>query len=282
MRVDLHIHTTASDGTWSPAQLVQQVRQTGIDLFAVADHDAIANVRATEALAREHGLHFIHAVEVSSTWNNQLIHILGYGIDLDDAELLAMLDENYRKLASVDDQSIHKLIAAGYDLTFEEFEAYQNDPTRGGWKALNFMIDKGICSGVKDFFGRLFVGEMALHYPPFADPAQAVRIIHRAGGTAIWAHPGNNVLNGRTADEIFEYVRSIGIDGLECYTPYHDASLVTHCLDFCRRHQLLITAGSDCHGTFVAERVLGQPETHLAQLNLGPLLDYAGIGENKF
>lgn len=272
MRVDLHIHSTASDGTWTPEQIVEQVCQAGIGLFAVADHDSIDNVRATEALADVRGLHFIRAVEVSSSWNKQSIHILGYGINLDDAELLAMIDENYRKLASVDDQSIHKLIAAGYDLSFEEFVAYQNDPMRGGWKALNFMIDKGICSGVKDFFGRLFVGEMALDYPAFADPAEAIRIIHRAGGTAVWAHPGNNVLNGRTADEIFDYMRAIGIDGLECYTPYHDAALTARCLDFCRRHGLLITAGSDCHGSFVPERVLGQPHVSLSQLDLGPLL----------
>ncbi|MBN1936670.1 MAG: PHP domain-containing protein [Anaerolineae bacterium] len=278
MRVDLHIHSTASDGTWNPRELVQQVQATGIDLFAVADHDSVGNVRATEALARERGLHFIRAVEVSSTWNVQLIHILGYGIDLNDAALLAMIDENWHRLASVDDQSIRKLIAAGYEISFEEFETYQNDTSRGGWKALNFMIDKGICSGVKDFFGRLFVGEMALHYPAFADPAEAVQIIHRAGGTAIWAHPGSNVLNGRTADEIFDYVRDIGIDGLECYTPYHDAPLVARCLDFCRQHGLLITAGSDCHGGFVAERALGQPEARLSQLNLGPLLGYARIG----
>lgn len=278
MRVDLHIHTTASDGTWTPQELVQQVQSAGIDLFAVADHDSVGNVCSVGALARQQGLAFIRAVEVSSTWNGQLIHILGYGIDLDNPALLAMIEENWRRLASVDDQSIHKLIAARYQITFEEFEAYQNNPSRGGWKALNFMIDKGICRDVKDFFGRLFVGEMTLHYPDFADPAEAVRIIHRAGGTAIWAHPDNNVRNGHTGDHVFEYVQSIGIDGLECYTPYHDVIATQRCLDFCHRHDLLITAGSDCHGNFVVERTLGQPEVYLPQLNLGPLLGYARIG----
>ncbi len=274
MRIDLHIHSTASDGRWNPQQIVQQVQAAGIDLFAVADHDSIANVYAVEALARERALAFIRAVEVSASWRGQMIHIVGYGINPDDKALLAMLDENWSKLESVDEQSIRKLIEAGYEISLAEFEAYQNDVSRGGWKALNFMIDRGICRDVKDFFGRLFVDEMALDYPDFADPVDVVRVIHQAGGAAIWAHPDNNVRVEYTAGRVFERMLNAGIDGLECYTPYHDETATQRCLDFCRRHNLLITAGSDCHGGF-AGRAIGQPRVCLDQLNLGSLLDYA-------
>lgn len=276
MRVDLHIHSTASDGTWSPDQLVQHVQQAGIGLFAVADHDSVASLPVVERLAREAEIGFIRAVEVSTTLDGQNVHLLAYGIDPSDeshpqhSAFLAMLDENRRKLASVDEQSVRKLMAAGYEIAWEEFEAYQNDVSRGGWKALNWMIDKGICRDVQDFFGRLFVGEMALQYPAFARPDQAVGTIRQVGGIPIWAHPGINLDQG--PNSLVEKLLEMGVQGLECYSPYHDEKMTHRCLDLCRSRDLLITAGSDCHGEFVG-RTLGVPEAHLDDLRLGPLLD---------
>jgi hypothetical protein len=281
MRVDLHIHSTASDGCWPPQELVAQVKRAGMGLFAVADHDTVASVLPVERLVQDKSVRclplqqwtspgFVRAVEVSATLDGLKIHLLGYGIDLDDPALLHMLDENWQKLKSVDDQSIHKLIAAGYDLTWEEYHAYQNDVTRGGWKALNFMIDKGFCQDVRDFFGRLFVGDMALSYPSFAPPDQAVRAIHQAGGLAIWAHPGDNAQ--AEWETLAEKLLDCGIDGLECYSPYHDGTATRRCLDLSWRHGLLVTAGSDCHGGF-AGRALGVPEVDSSELNLGRLLD---------
>jgi predicted metal-dependent phosphoesterase TrpH len=271
VRVDLHIHSTASDGRWPPQELVTQVKRAGIELFAVTDHDTIANVLPVERLARGSGLGFIRAVEVSATLQGHLIHIAAYGVDLDDPALLHMLDENGKKLRSAGDQSIEKLIHAGYDVTWEEFKAYENDVTRGGWKALNFTLDKGICRDVPDFFGRLFVGDMALVYPSFAAPQEAVRTIHQAGGIAIWAHPGNDLY--KEGGALSAQLLGCGMDGLECYSPYHDKATTQRCLDFCRRHDLLVTAGSDCHGGFVG-RALGVPQAHSADLKLGPLLDH--------
>ncbi|MBN1580967.1 MAG: PHP domain-containing protein [Anaerolineae bacterium] len=272
MRIDLHIHSTASDGCWSPEQIVEQVKKTGINFFAIADHDTIDSVLAGERLAKENQIAFIRAVEVSTTLAGLIVHILAYGIDLESKPFLEMIDENRKKLESVDEQSIQKLIDARHDVTWEAFDQYQNDPSRGGWKALNFMIDRGICSGVKDFFGRVFVGDMALEYPIFADPVEAVRVIQQAGGTAIWAHPGNNLDHIENGSHLLAQMRDLGVQGLECYSPYHDQATTQRCLDFCRQHDLLITAGSDCHGGF-AGRTLGIPEAYLQDLNLGSLLD---------
>jgi predicted metal-dependent phosphoesterase TrpH len=181
-----------------------------------------------------------------------------------------MLRANQVKLDGVNEQSIHKLIAAGYDISIQEYEAYENDVTRGGWKALNLLIDKGFCRDVGDYFDRLFVGDMALTMPAFAAPEEAVRIIHQAGGLAICAHPGHNTYyqNGVLLERLLDR----GIDGLECLSPYHDQAMTQHYLEFCRRNDLLITAGSDCHGGF-ARRSLGIPRAYVDDLNLGPLLN---------
>jgi predicted metal-dependent phosphoesterase TrpH len=120
-------------------------------------------------------------------------------------------------------------------------------------------------------FGQLFSGDMALTLPNFAAPDQAVRIIQRMGGTAICAHPGRCIRDGGIG--LLEQLIDCGVAGLECYSPYHDEAMIHRCLAFCRRHDLLVTAGSDCHGGFVG-RPLGEPEAHIDDLNLGPLLDY--------
>jgi predicted metal-dependent phosphoesterase TrpH len=268
-RVDLHIHSTASDGRWTPQQVVSQVAQTGIGLFAVADHDTVDSVSAVERFAQRTGMGFLRAVEVTTTLDGRQFHLVAYGIDPAHPVLLEMLRENWEKLTSVDDQSIEKLIGAGYDLDLEEYAAYRHDPTRGGWKALNFLIDQGICRDVKDFFGRLFTGEMALTYPTFYSPDRAVRIIEQAGGTAVCAHPGHSNCDGEVS--VLEQLVDCGVRGFECFSPYHDPQVTRFHVDFCRRHGLLITAGSDCHGGFV-NRALGQPEAYLRDLNLGPLL----------
>lgn len=267
MRVDLHIHSTASDGTWTPPEIVQQVQQAGIGLFAIADHDTLDSVAAAEQLAQERGLGFIRAVEVLTTLEKRTIHLLAYGIDLNNAPLLKMLQENRQKLESVDDQSIHLLIADGYDLTWQDYEAYQRDPAHGGWKAYNFLVDRGLCTSVQDFFGQLFAGPRTLQYPDFANPVEAVQIIHAAGGTVIWAHPGEHLCDG---NHLLDQLLQAGVQGLECYSSYHDPAMIQHCLDLCRSRHLLISGGSDCHGTF-AGRTLGQPLVYLDQLELGTL-----------
>jgi predicted metal-dependent phosphoesterase TrpH len=269
MRVDLHIHSTASDGCWTPERLIDRVRRTGIGFFAVADHDTVANVRPTEALISGTGLAFARAVEISTTVHGRLFHILGYDIDPEDSALLRLLAKNRETMESIDQQSIHKLTTAGYEISMEEYERYEHDPTRGGWKALSLFIDRGFCSDVGDFFGRLFTGDMALVMPDFAPPGEVISTIQRSGGVAVCAHPGHSV-RGSDLGSLDNLV-ALGLDGLECYSPYHDETLTRRLVAFARARDLLITAGSDCHGGF-AGRTLGQPEVHLADLNLDPLL----------
>lgn len=271
MRVDLHIHSTASDGRWLPAQLVDQVRHKGIQLFAVADHDTVGSVQPVERAARNSGLAFLRAVEISVTLNNRLFHVLAYGIDAHDPELLRILSTNRTKMESVDRQSVQILIDAGYDISFAEYEGYQHDVTRGGWRALSLFIDRGFCRDVGDFFGRLFAGDRALTMPAFAAPDEAIDAIHQAGGAAICAHPGHSA-DGDGEAPLDQLVKH-GLDGLECYSPYHDDQAIRHWVAYCQQRDLLITAGSDCHGGFV-RRALGEPPAYSEFLKLGPLLHH--------
>lgn len=156
MQVDLHIHSTASDGTWTPPEVVTAALAAGLGAIAVTDHDSVANVASTHELAIAAGLKFIPGAEICSTKDDFCFHILGYGIDVTNKRLLDLLEHNERLLNSKDDESIKMLIERGWPLDFEEFLRYDYDRRRGGWKALAFLQDKGLCGDVNDFFSRIF------------------------------------------------------------------------------------------------------------------------------
>ena len=258
MRADLHIHTTASDGTWDPAQVVQAVYDAGIEAFAVSDHDSVANVAETKMLAEGAGLRFITGVELNSTKDGHNYHILGYGVDIENKSLLQLCRHNQRLLEQKDDDSVRNLIERGWPLSMAEFKRYSYDPHRGGWKALAYLQDKKLCGDVNDFFRRIFTAENDLGFPDFPTIAEVVKVIRQAGGVALCAHLASD-FHGAGMQEYLPRLTDEKLDGFECYHSGHsleDSRLLAH---FCRRHKLYISGGSDCHGSFVKTRHLGVP-----------------------
>ncbi len=266
MRADLHIHSQASDGTWTPKELVANVRATGIELFAVIDHDSVGSVAECEALARAAGLRFLRGVEISSTRDGNLYHILGYGIDPANASLLRMLEENRRLHDAIDRECLHILKRDNFPVDLDDFEAYENDRSRGGWKALNYLIDLKLCTGVDDCFNRLFGKHRPIPFPVYPEPAEVLRTIADAGGVPILAHPGAQWVNSE--DGVLESFREIGLRGLECYTSYHKPEVTRSFVEWCRQRDLLITGGSDCHGNYATGRKLGVPVIDHTDLRL--------------
>ena len=269
MRTDLHIHTTASDGCWRPEQVIAGVQAEGIGLFAIADHDTTANVAETECLARAAGLNFLRAVEVSTTENGNLFHVLAYNIDLEEPKLQALLAENTAKMAATDDHDIEALLELGYPLDLEEYLNYEYDRTRGGFKSLNYLIDKGVCEDLYTFFN--VSSEFVRIWPDFAPLPEAVALIRAAGGVPILAHPGASFRDlGGVTRENLDSLFSYQLAGIECYSQYHDLETTQFCVDWCEQHNWLITGGSDYHGGFV-NRQLGNPQVDSRALRLGEL-----------
>lgn len=275
MKVDLHIHTTASDGSWTPEQLISEVRQAGIRLFSVTDHDTVKNVPTAAKLAAAAGIFFLSGVEVCSTVRGQCFHILGYGIDPANRILLSLLEHNTQLMEETDENSIRKLIEDGLPLNYEEYRAYEHNPARGGWKSLSFLIDKGLCQDVGGFFRNLFTAERGISFPAFPPPADVIGAIKAAGGVAVLAHPGSG-FHGMALEATLDYFAREAIQGVECFHPSHDQVITNRACAWCDRYGLLITGGSDCHGDFVPERRLGFPELTLEQLRLGDLCQKSG------
>jgi predicted metal-dependent phosphoesterase TrpH len=271
MRADLHIHTIASDGCWTPERVVTEVQPRGIGLFAVTDHDSVASVSPVETLAREAGLAFLYGVEVNTLLEEQLFHVLAYGFDLHHPALTMLLRENRAKLNQINDDTLYRLIGAGYEIDLDDYAAFEYDRTRGGWKVLNFLIDRGFCTNVHDYFGTL-LADLPPKWPRFPHPAKAVAVIREAGGVPILAHPGASMRRTGISEEMLRLFLDLGVAGLECYSHYHDEATTRFFLDWCDRHDLLITGGSDCHGGF-AGRELGMPVVDTADLRLGELAE---------
>ncbi|MDY7075294.1 MAG: PHP domain-containing protein [Chloroflexota bacterium] len=269
MHTDLHIHTTASDGCWTPEQVVIEVQARGIGLFAIADHDSIASVPTAEVLALEAGLTFLRGVEISTLLEGHLFHVLAYGFDLNNPAFALLLQENKAKLLQTNEVTLRLLVAAGYEIDLDDYAAYEHDRTRGGWKALNFLIDRGFCTDVRDYFENL-TANLPTNRPAFPHPTEAIPIIRGAGGVPILAHPGVSLRHVGVTGETLRPLLDSGIAGLECYSHYHDEATTRFCLEWCNRHDLLITGGSDCHGGFVG-RELGVPAVDIADLRLGEL-----------
>lgn len=267
VRADLHIHTTASDGTWTPAELINEAQKSGLGFIAVTDHDSVANVAEAGRMAAEAGIKFLPGAEICSTKNDLSFHILGYGIDITHKPLLELMHHNEALLEQKDVDSIRFLARDGWAVDEAEFASYTYDRRRGGWRALAYLIDKGLCTGVSDFFSRIFTPEHDLGFPVFPTITEVISTIHDAGGVALCAHAASG-FHGPGLEKVMDLLRSEKFDGFECYHSNHSAEGTQRLLAHCDKHHLLISGGSDCHGTFVPSRHLGEPYVDTDMLRL--------------
>jgi len=250
---------------------VSQVRQAGLALFSVTDHDALGSLAPVARLVRGSGLGFLPGVELTTRLEGQVYHLLAYGFDADDAALNDFVVANNARLQEGNEEAIRLLIEAGYPLSLADYATYTWDRRRGGWKLLNFLIDRGICRDVHSFFNELFGGELILPETDFPPPNEVIAVVQGAGGVVILAHPGVGFYNGLDWRGLDRLV-GMGVRGLECYSYHHDEAQTCDFVAYCQNRDLLITGGSDCHGGFVG-RPLGMPPVSVDDLRLGELAD---------
>ena len=267
MKIDLHMHSSASDGTWSPEALIQNVINAGIEIFSVTDHDTVENIAAVSDLAIGTNLTFIRGVEINTSNGGHIFHILGYNIDTENERLNNVLSRNRAFIERKNGDSMAILMKMGHPVSPDEYYKYKNHPERGGWKALNYAIDKGLCQTYKEFFN-LFDGKKDFFKINVdVKPEAAISCVKQSGGIPVLAHPGSG-LYGNDYKKTVSAVLEMGIDGLECYHPENDPEVTEYCLEICKKNSLYITGGSDCHGEFVKERRLGKPDIDLSHLKI--------------
>lgn len=258
---DLHIHSYYSDGTMTIEEIAQEALQRGVGLIAVSDHDMLDGSRELMKLTREDpqyaSLTCIPAVEINTLDDEVNVHILGYHVDLSDAAFDAFIRRNRRMLDDVSIRLIRKMEKDYQTISLREFRNYSYDRTMGGFEALHYLKEKGLTQTAKEGFRFFELYDCPYSCVDFPDVRQAAEQVHRAGGMAVLAHPGVTIKNHDEEwfyKELLRYVE-MGIDGIECYYPLHPAWMVQMCEELCRRRGLIVTAGSDCHGSFGTARI---------------------------
>lgn len=257
MKVDLHLHSTASDGTLSPGALVRRAAEEGFTALALTDHDTVAGIAEAQAAAREAGIRLIPGVELSCGAQKE-IHILGYGIDPQNEPLLAFSRHRREEREARAQKMVDRLAQAGMPIPLSRVHELASGVVARPHVA-RALVEAGYASSVSDAFDRFLVpGKCG--YVPREDVrvAQAVALIHGAGGIAVLAHPMQLKLGDMAIDALVREWKGQGLDGLEVYHPSAQNNHAAMLLHLARREGLLVTGGSDFHGEAVRESRIGE------------------------
>jgi 3',5'-nucleoside bisphosphate phosphatase len=245
LRVDLHIHSTASDGSLPPAAVVNAARAGGLDVIALADHDTIGGIAAARSAAGE-GIHVIAGLELSTRHADAELHMLGYYVDPAEPVLAAFLVRAATRREDRVREMIDRLAGMGVHIAWEDVlaAAGPRPDSIGRPHLARAVVVKGYAAAVGDVFDR-YIGDHGPAFVPHAliTPLDAIDLIHRAGGVAVWAHP--------RVDELATGLRPLadgGLDGVECYRPRTLPAEAERIARHATAHGLFITGGSDWHG----------------------------------
>jgi len=245
VRLDLHVHSTASDGAWAPEAVARGAAAGGLDVIALADHDTVAGFRAAEAVGRSLDLQVIPALEVSSTHEGRDVHVLGYFVDPDAPSVVRHSERAVRRRDERMHEMLERLRAQGIEVDFDAVaEAAGADRVVIGRPHLaKALVKAGHASSVPGAFDTLIGdGHPAFVPTELLTPSEAVEVILGAGGIPMWAHPPGDLLDALLPDLI-----AAGLRGLEVYRPRNHRSDVLRYEGICRSSGLLMSGGSDWH-----------------------------------
>jgi 3',5'-nucleoside bisphosphate phosphatase len=244
MRIDLHLHTTASDGLLEPAAAIQAARAAGVGVVSITDHDAVDGLDEARRAAAAARLTLIPGVELSAYWGRVEFHILGYFFDPESGVLRAFLqntrEARHRRLHAM----LSRLQAMGMAIPADEVFGRARNGNVGRPHLARALIERGFVTSADEAFDR-YLGTDKPAYVPRVDVSvgAAIRVIRAAGGIAAVAHPG---LHNR--DEAIPDLVREGLEAIEVYHPQHAFGRTARYHRLARRLNLLVTGGSDFHG----------------------------------
>ena len=261
-RCDLHLHSRYSDGSHSPAEIIDLARAQGINALSLTDHDTVAGLDEARSACRDAGILFIPGIELSVGYGNGEIHLLAYGMDSRDRALRETLDrlaaERFRRM----ERMVELLHGIGIKAVFDDIEALAGGNILSRLHLATYLAQEGFVSSRDEAFARYIGnGKPAFVRRRILTLKSALELVAGTGGITVLAHPA---LTRR--DDLIEYLVRIGIRGLEAYYPKHSPGDTSRYLKTCRRYDLLATGGSDYHGDGKPETPLGAAVTPPDQL----------------
>lgn len=260
INADLHSHSSVSDGTMTPRALIERAHAQGVELFALTDHDEVAGLREAALAAAELGLAFVPGVEISVTWGGQTVHIVGLGVDADDAALIEGLAHVRSGRMRRAQAMAEALAAAGHPGALEGALAYAgNVDLISRTHFARWLVEVGVCDDVREVFAKYLVAGKPGYVPhQWAELRQAVAWIAGAGGVAIVAHPGRYRLGDGQLRALFAEFRDAGGLAVEVSTSNHTAQQARQFAKLAREFGLEASRGSDFHGPNESQAELGR------------------------
>jgi hypothetical protein len=256
--VDLHTHTTASDGTYTPAELVREAARRGVRVLAVTDHDSVEAVAPALLAAREYPpLEVVPGIEINTDEPGGEVHVLGYFLDHEAGWLRDLLREFREERAARVHRIADLLAALGHPIDAEEVLALVQEGSAGRPHVAQVMVRRGYVGTVREAFDRFLAAGKPAYVPHRKVVSrEACEIIHRASGLAVVAHPGFH----EDPEPMVRALAGAGLlDGIECYYTEHSPEQTARFLGLCRELHLVPTGGSDFHGPRIRAGSLGHP-----------------------
>jgi predicted metal-dependent phosphoesterase TrpH len=257
--IDLHTHSTASDGSFSPSALIAEAVKRGLSAIALTDHDTTGGLGEAAKTARESGIRFVPGIELEIAWNcGGEFHLLGLGLgELKDG-FVAALEELSRRRLERNLEIVDRMNKAGIKVSYNEISTPSAGRSIGRPHFAAFLAERKIVKNRRQAFAR-YLGKGKPFYIPKTglEFEQAINIIHESGGIAVLAHPMSLYTAWGKLPELIESLKEKGLDGIEAWHPSAKVSSCKRLEELGRKLGLFITAGSDFHGEDRKDRKLG-------------------------
>ncbi len=259
--IDLHSHTTASDGQYLPHEQVALAAKAGVTVLAVTDHDTVAGLEACDAEARRRGMRLVPGIEISCIHHRREVHLLGHFIDPANAKLGAYARQLVTEREKRMELMVQKLVGLGVPVTLAQVQSFAGNAPLTRPHLARVLVELRLCTSLKEAFSR-FLGDGRPAWVPRFEMtvADAIELIHVAGGTATIAHPGSSKVNRLEV----ETMATSGLDGIEAVHRDHPPSQRELFATWAKDLGLCCTAGSDFHGEKIA------PDRHFGSVAMAP------------
>ncbi|OQY36687.1 MAG: hypothetical protein B6226_06130 [Candidatus Cloacimonetes bacterium 4572_65] len=263
--IDLHIHTTASDGSFTREEILEGYYRQGFKVISITDHDTVDAYVGAEG-DYYHDMRVIVGSEISCRFANHEVHILGYDIDYQNPKLLALLTSIKHSRVIRAKKMVSILNTNNVDISYAEVQGLiGSDNVVGRPHIAQAVVNKGYFTHPQQVFNK-YIGDNGIAYVPKLEvtPKEVIDTIHQAGGFAVMAHPIKSV---NYAD--IPYFKSLGLDGIEVYYYDHTPAQIKRYEDICRDLNLIKTTGSDFHGSLKKQKigVFTGPELVIDEMN---------------
>lgn len=257
--IDLHTHSNASDGTYSPKELVDHASEKGLSVLALTDHDTVDGLKEASEEAAKVGITFVPGIEINIEWPTGEFHLLGLGLKSVSQELSTIISDLQQKRNTRNIEMISKIQEAGIPLTLEELTARFHTDSLGRPHFAELMVEKGIVKNRQAAFDKyLAKGRPFYIKHEGADLSEAIQAIESSGGVPVQAHPLSMYVSWGKMENTMTSIHEQGVVGLEAYHPGVRVAEGERLEKLARKLNMIVTAGSDFHGEKIrADRHLG-------------------------